>query len=173
MQKQTLDDDYAHDVHDYQDAMPGHDITLDPSCWIPDFYSATTHGEMDDSELSLWGKCLRAPLPLQIMATNWPLADEINACNSDLDIAITEVIAGNKMSIKDHLNSSIDLFRLSIVQIDLKNCDKRKMFPLSFLSLTDSQKRKKRDPKQPTARSGCGCLLGGDGSKPSHVFYYR
>jgi hypothetical protein len=36
-----------------------------------------------------------APLPLQIMATTWPPADEIDTYNADLIVAIIEVIAGN------------------------------------------------------------------------------
>ena len=33
------------------------------------------------------------PLPLQIGATNWLPANEIDACNDDLVVAITQVIA--------------------------------------------------------------------------------
>jgi len=142
--------------------MPGHDTTLDSSCWIPYFYSATINGEIDDSKLSLRGECLGAPLLLQIRATNWPLADEINACNGDIIMAITEVIASNKMPTKDHLNLLIDLFGLSLSNTN-KICNKREMWPLSFLSRADSLERKKgEDPKrrQREARSDNGCLLG-------------
>jgi hypothetical protein len=38
----------------------------------------------------------RRTSPLQIMPINCPHADEINACNDDLVVAINEVIAGNK-----------------------------------------------------------------------------
>jgi hypothetical protein len=39
----------------------------------------------------------KAPLPLQIKATNWPPANKIDTCNDDLLKTITEVIAGNMM----------------------------------------------------------------------------
>jgi hypothetical protein len=47
------------------------------------------------------------------MATNWLPADEIDACNGDLIIAISKVIADNKILTENHLISSIDLFRLN------------------------------------------------------------
>jgi hypothetical protein len=43
------------------------------------------------------------------MATTWPPADEIDACNADLIVAIIEVIAGNTIP-KNHLISMEDLF---------------------------------------------------------------
>jgi len=46
---------------------------------------------------------------LHINATNWPSADEIDACNSDLVVAITEVIARNTIIIENYLISLEDL----------------------------------------------------------------
>jgi hypothetical protein len=40
---------------------------------------------------------------LQIKATNWSPADEIDAYNSDLIMAITEVIAGHTIPTKHHV----------------------------------------------------------------------
>ena len=51
-----------------------------------------------------------APLLLQIKATNWLPADEIDPCNGDLVVTITEVIAGNTIPTENHLISSVDLF---------------------------------------------------------------
>ena len=48
------------------------------------------------------------PLPLQIEATNWPLANEIDACNDDLVVTITEVIAENTNPTGNHLILSED-----------------------------------------------------------------
>jgi hypothetical protein len=42
-----------------------------------------------------------APLPLQIKATNWLHADEIDASNGDLIVEINEVIAGNMTALKN------------------------------------------------------------------------
>ena len=55
-------------------------------------------------------RCLRRglleePLPSQIMATNWPPADEIDACNDDLVMVITEVIADHTNPAKNHMIS--------------------------------------------------------------------
>ena len=60
-----------------------------------------------------WSRCLRTglpegPLPLQIEATNWPPANEIDACNDDLVMAITEVIAENTNPTGNHLILSED-----------------------------------------------------------------
>ena len=46
---------------------------------------------------------LEAPLPSHIKATNWPSADEFDACNDDLIVAIAEVIAGHTIPTKNHL----------------------------------------------------------------------
>jgi len=40
---------------------------------------------------------------LQIKAANWPPADEINTCNGDLIVTITEVITGNTIPTENHL----------------------------------------------------------------------
>jgi len=37
---------------------------------------------------------------LQIKAVNWPPADEIDTCNDDLVVTITEVITGNTIPTK-------------------------------------------------------------------------
>ena len=64
---------------------------------------ATIDYEIDDSEsLSSLG-APRSTLPLQIKATNWPPADEFDACNDDLIVAIAEVIAGHTIPTKNHL----------------------------------------------------------------------
>jgi hypothetical protein len=55
------------------------------------------------------------------MATNWPPADEIDACNDDVVIEITHVIAGNKISTEYHLILSVDLFGLKPKQTGSKN----------------------------------------------------
>jgi len=57
---------------------------------------------------------------LQIKATNWPPADEIDPCNNDLVVTITEVIAGNTISTENHLISSVDLFEANPKQLDIK-----------------------------------------------------
>jgi len=44
------------------------------------------------------------------MAITWPSTDEIDACNSDLIVAIIEVIAENTISIENRLILSEDLF---------------------------------------------------------------
>jgi hypothetical protein len=49
-----------------------------------------------------WGRS-EAPLPWQIMTTTKTLANEIDACNSDLVMAIIEVITRNTIPIKNHL----------------------------------------------------------------------
>ena len=96
------------------------------------------------------------------MAETWPIVDEINTCNGDFIMAIIEVIVvGNKIPTKDYLNLLIDLFGLSLSNTN-KICNKREMWPLSFLSRADSLERKKgEDPKrrQREARSDSGCLL--------------
>ena len=55
-------------------------------------------------------RCLRrglleGPLPLQIMAINWPPADEIDACNDDLVVVIAEVIADHTNPAENHMIS--------------------------------------------------------------------
>jgi hypothetical protein len=47
---------------------------------------------------------------LRIKTTNWPPADEIDACNGALVVTITEVIAGNTIPPGNHLISPKDLF---------------------------------------------------------------
>jgi hypothetical protein len=47
------------------------------------------------------------------MATNWSFADEIDAYNNDLVMAIIEVTTGNKTPSKNHLISLEDLFGLN------------------------------------------------------------
>jgi hypothetical protein len=80
---------------------------------------------------------------LQIKTTNWPPADEINTCNSDLVMAITEVIAGNMIPIENHLISSVDLFGQTLNKLGIK-LRKREMSPLS-LPPTDAPERKKEE----------------------------
>jgi hypothetical protein len=47
------------------------------------------------------------------MATTWLAANEIDACNGDLIVAIIEVIAINTIPTKNHLSSPKDLFGLN------------------------------------------------------------
>jgi hypothetical protein len=69
---------------------------------------------------------LEASFPLQIMATTWSAADEIDACNGDFIVAIIEVIAINTILTKNHLSSLKDLFRLNPKQLRKKNYRKLK-----------------------------------------------
>ena len=46
-----------------------------------------------------------APLLLQIKATNWLPADEIDVCNDDLVVVITEVIADHTNLAENHMIS--------------------------------------------------------------------
>jgi hypothetical protein len=50
---------------------------------------------------------------LHIKATNWSSADEINACNSDFVVAITEVIVGHTIPTENHLILPKNLFGLN------------------------------------------------------------
>jgi hypothetical protein len=52
-------------------------------------------------------------------ATNCPFANKIDACNSDLIVAITEVIAGNIIPTENHLILPEDLFGLNPKQLDI------------------------------------------------------
>ena len=61
-----------------------------------------------------------APLPLQIKATNWPPANEINASNNDLVVAITEVIAENTIPSGNHQISPKKLLEPNPKQLDTK-----------------------------------------------------
>ena len=45
---------------------------------------------------------------MQIEATNWPPANEIDACNDDLVVAITKAIAEHTNSTGSHLIASED-----------------------------------------------------------------
>ena len=42
---------------------------------------------------------------MQIMATNWPPVDEIDACNDDLVVVITKVIADHTSPVENHMIS--------------------------------------------------------------------
>ena len=75
-----------------------------------------------------WSRCFRrglpeGPLPLQIEATNWPLANEIDACNDDLVVTITEVIAEHTNPTRNHLISSEDY--LDSNPKTLKKCEEK------------------------------------------------
>jgi hypothetical protein len=65
---------------------------------------------------------------LQIKAPNWPPANEIDARNGDLVVAITEVIVGNTILTEKYLISPEDLFGLN-PNLDMKPAKKR-MGPL-------------------------------------------
>jgi len=47
------------------------------------------------------------------MATVWLSANEIDACNDDLAVAITKIIKGKKISTKNHLILPVELFGLT------------------------------------------------------------
>jgi hypothetical protein len=66
------------------------------------------------------------------MATNWPSADEIDALDDNLVMAITKVIAENKILTENHLISTIDLFRLN-PKLDIKISKRRWPPSLSYL----------------------------------------
>ena len=95
---------------------------------------------------------------MQIKTANWPSADEIEACNSDLIVAIIEVIAENTIPTENYLILLGDLFKLNPKQTITKNYEKRDMGPLSFLPLADAPKRKKE--RGPMWRRGDGEALG-------------
>jgi hypothetical protein len=61
---------------------------------------------------------------LQIKATNWPPANEIDASNGDLVVAITEVIARNMTLLENQLISPKDI-GLNPKQLDMKIVGKR------------------------------------------------
>jgi hypothetical protein len=98
---------------------------LDTSSLNLDFLSATIDEEIDDPEYVSSLEAPRSTPPLQINATNWPSADEIDVCNSDLVMAITEVITRNMIATKNHLISLKDLFGLNPKQLDMKLWEKR------------------------------------------------
>ena len=87
-----------------------------------------------------------APIPLQIKVTNWPPADEIDACNGDLIVAITEVIAGNTILTENHPISSVDLFGQTLDKPDIK-LRKKEMSALSLPPIEASKRKKKRGPR--------------------------
>jgi hypothetical protein len=66
------------------------------------------------------------------MVTNWPSADEIDAWDNNLVVAITKVIAENKILTENHLISMIDLFRLN-PKVDIKTLKRRWIPSLSYL----------------------------------------
>jgi hypothetical protein len=81
---------------------------------------------------------------MQIKATNWLPTDEVDACNGDLVVAITEVIVG-------HTILAENLFGLN--PKTLENCWKR-MGLLPFLFPADATRRKKeRGPRRGGGRA--------------------
>ena len=91
------------------------------------------------------------------MATNWPSADEIDACNDDVVVEITKVSAGNKISTEYHLILSVDLFGLKPKQTRLKNYG-------SYHRLTHRREQKERGLRRQGqlqrggAKAGGGCV---------------
>jgi hypothetical protein len=63
------------------------------------------------------------------MATNWPSINEIDPCNDDLVVAITEVIISNKFSTKNHLITPVNLFKLNPEQTKSKNYERKRCDP--------------------------------------------
>lgn len=58
---------------------------------------------------------------MQIIATDWPPADEIDLCNDDLVMTITKVIASNKIQKKLSDFISRFLFGLTLIsKLNLK-----------------------------------------------------
>lgn len=86
---------------------------------------------------------------MQIMATNnWCPAEDIDAYNSDLVVAVTGVFVCNKILTKNNMILLVDSVRLDPKQTRLKSCYKREMAHLSFLPQTDSLERKKLDDER-------------------------
>jgi len=73
------------------------------------------------------------------MATIWPHADESDACNGDLVVAIIEVITGNTILTKNHLISSEDLFGLNLKQL------KKKLWKIKEIGQTRQRGRRRGD----------------------------
>jgi hypothetical protein len=91
---------------------------------------------------------------LQIKAAGWPPADEIDACNGNLVVAITQIIAGITIPAKNHLYLPKDLFGLNPKQLDIKKREKI-WVPYPLLSSANApEEKKERGP-------GCGCRGGG------------
>lgn len=83
------------------------------------------------------------------MATNnWCPAEDIDAYNGDLVMAVTGVFVCNKILTENNMISLVDSFRLDPKQTILKSCYKRDMTHLSFLPQTDSLERKKLDDER-------------------------
>lgn len=86
---------------------------------------------------------------MQIMATNnWCSAEDIDAYNGDLVVAVTGVFVCNKILTENNMILLVDSFRLDPKQTRLKSCYKREMAHLSFLPQTDSLERKKLDDER-------------------------
>jgi hypothetical protein len=90
---------------------------------------------------------------LQIKAANWPTADEIDTCNGDLVITITEVIAGNTIPTKNHL--ILPEIYLDSNPKTLENYGK-KMGSFPFLSPVESLERKNERALAETVERGAG-----------------
>lgn len=81
---------------------------------------------------------------------------KIDACNSDLVVAIIEVVAGNMIPTENHLISP-DIY-LDLNPMTLEN-NRKRIGPSSFLSLVELlEKKKERGPR----RDGGG---GSDGAR--------
>jgi hypothetical protein len=92
---------------------------------------------------------------LQIKVTNWPHDDEIDACNGDLVMAITEVIAGNTIPTGSHQISPKKLWELNPKQLDVKLQEKGQVFSPSVPA--DAPERKKeRDPRAAMVAAAVG-----------------
>ena len=78
------------------------------------------------------------------MPTTWPPVNESDACNSDLVVAIIEVIAGKMILTENHLISLEDLFRLNPKQSETKNYEKERWVPSpSYLYQTHLRGRRR------------------------------
>ena len=77
------------------------------------------------------------------MAITWSSIDEIDACNSDLVMAIIEAITGNTIQTKIHLILWEDLFRRSPKQSITKNYDKEICVPSPYLQQVHQRGRRR------------------------------
>jgi hypothetical protein len=90
------------------------------------------------------------------MATIWSPADESDACNSDLVVAIIEVIARNMIMTENHLISPEDLFGLNLKQLKKKLWKIIEIGPHMFLSPADALERKKERGDGEESKGGGG-----------------
>jgi hypothetical protein len=113
---------------------------------------------------------------LQIKAAGWPSADEIDACNGDFVVAITQIIAEITISAENHLNLPKNLFGLNSKQLDIKKWEKVwVLYP--YCPLQTHWRRRKRGALGVAAAMAvarnrrCGRRRGGGGSRLTQFIY--